>query len=70
MKKNLFKFFKTLKLRFKKGLRGYLEINIEFNWAGRRIHFNRSCFGWHNFSEMHTRENCHDPAYCQWHGAL
>lgn len=41
-----------------------------FNWDGRKIFYFHDLRGWHNHSEKHRRENCNDPAYCPWHGAL
>lgn len=41
-----------------------------FNAWGRKFFYFHYYMGWSNQSEMHHRDRCTDPAYCEWHGNL
>lgn len=46
-------------------------ITIEWDANGlHHCHFHDAIYGWSNLSQTHTKEDCTDPAYCQWHGSL
>ena len=72
---NLWIAIKTLRIHTQENRLGFpLEIlpdyAFKWTWDTRRMYFFRSYMGWSNLSDGHRADQCHDAAYCQWHGSL
>jgi len=72
---NLWIAIKTFRIHTQENRLGFpLEIlpdyAFKWTWDTRRMYFFRSYMGWSNLSDGHRADQCHDAAYCQWHGSL